>query len=981
MNANIRFGLQKLGLALCFGFGFLVFSPALSLATADTTAPVVGAITPTTATATTMTTFSATYSDAVGVSSCMLYVSGMPAGTMALGSSTTSGTATYGYMTGPAGSITAYAVCTDAAGNSGTGSSTTVTVSASSSSSSDTTAPTVGSVSPTTGTEFAYQTFSASYADSVGVTSCTLYLDSASQGTMTLSGGSGSTSGTATLYAAPPDNGTDPSWVTCVDAAGNVGTGAVTYVAVASPDTTAPTVGSITPLTITATVATTLSATYSDAVGVSSCTLYVSGSSVGAMTLGSSTTSGTATYSYTASTTGSVSVQAKCTDTSGNTGSGTSKTLVITGDTTAPTVGSITPTTATAGTAATLSATYSDNIAVTGCTLYVGGVSQGAMTLASGTASKSYTFSTSGTFNAKATCVDAAGNSKSGTVTSITVAASSSSTDTTAPTVGSVTPTTATAGTASTFTAAVSDAVGVSTCSLYVGSTNVGAMTVASGYATLSYTPSASGTLSVYVSCKDAAGNSGTGSATTVTVAAAASADTTAPTVGAITPTTATAGVATTFSATYSDAVGVTSCTAYVDGSAKSMALASGTASASGTFDAAGDYSVYMTCTDAAGNVGTGSTVTVKVSAVSTDTTAPTISAMTPTTATQNTAVTFSATATDDSGIYECRLFVNDSDQGQMTASSSTYSRSYTAATSGTLTAYAWCGDGVGNIGAGTAVTVTVAAAATTTTDTVAPTVGVITPTSVTAGTATTLSASVADSGGMGTCTLYVNSTNIGAMSISGGYATYLYTFAAEGSAIANAYCVDAAGNATRGASTTITIASETSTTTETTAEEDVAVGEADVDSLIKLACGSDADVEDPCHAVYYYDGKRHAFPNEKVYFTWYENFDDVIIVTDDFLSSITLGVNVTYHPGTTMVKFVSVNTVYAVGETGELRAIASEDVAASIWGSDWNTQIDDISDAFYGNYHFGDDINSTSDFDPDAVESSVTNIIDILQV
>ena len=40
------------------------------------------------------------------------------------------------------------------------------------------------------------------------------------------------------------------------------------------------------------------------------------------------------------------------------------------------------------------------------------------------------------------------------------------------------------------------------------------------------------------------------------------------------------------------------------------------------------------------------------------------------------------------------------------------------------------------------------------------------------------------------------------------------------------------------------------------------------------------------------------------------------------------LGRNVTYHPGTKMVKFITVNTVYAVGEDGKLRAIDTEATA-----------------------------------------------------
>lgn len=682
-------------------------------------------------------------------------------------------------------------------------------------------------------------------------------------------------------------------------------------------------------------------------------------------------------YSLTAAlSTGSHTVTVIAVDAAGNNGTASSITFTVSGtsaDTTSPTVGSVTPTSVTANVVTELSVTYSDDVAVTSCTLFDGG-SPYAMTLSDGKATYSATFESTGSHSMYVLCGDAAGNVGTGATTTVTVV--SSGADTTAPVVSAITPTTAIVGTTTAFSASVTEAVGISSCYLYVDGANKGAMTMTTGKASYSFAPSAAGTLSVYALCTDTSGNIGTGTATSIIVSSA-STDTTAPTVGSVSPLTAIAGVSTTFSTTYSDAVGVTSCVAYVNGSAKSMALASGTASIITSVSAAGSYSVYVTCTDAAGNIGTGSTATVVVSAASTDTTAPTVSAITPTTATQNTAVTFSVTATDATGIYGCYLMVDGNAQGSMTASSSTYSRSYTPASSGTLTAYAWCGDTVGNVGTGASTTVTVAAAAVTATDTTAPTVGAMTPSTAVAGEPTTLSASVADSGGMGSCVLYVNSTRIGTMTISGGYATYLYTFSAEGSAISNAYCVDAAGNATRGSSTTIVV----SASTTTSSEEDVAVSEAESGSLIKLACGSDADVEDPCHAVYYYDGKRHAFPNEKVFLTWYANFDNVIVVTQDFLSSITLGFNVTYHPGTRMVKFVSQNTVYAVGEAGELRAVASEDVATSIWGSDWNTQIDDISDAFYGNYHFGDDINSTSDFDPDAVESSVTDIVDILQV
>ena len=153
-------------------------------------------------------------------------------------------------------------------------------------------------------------------------------------------------------------------------------------------------------------------------------------------------------------------------------------------------------------------------------------------------------------------------------------------------------------------------------------------------------------------------------------------------------------------------------------------------------------------------------------------------------------------------------------------------------------------------------------------------------------------------------------------------------------------------------------------------------IADLDTEVLIKSQCIDSTGVNDPCRAVYFYDsaGMRHAFPNSKVYFTWYDSFDDIILVNSDVMADAPLGANVTYHPGTKMVKFQTVNTVYAVEQGGVLRAIGSEEVATDLYGSDWNQQIDDISDAFFTNYSFGDDVDSASDYDVSDAIASVSS-------
>lgn len=145
-------------------------------------------------------------------------------------------------------------------------------------------------------------------------------------------------------------------------------------------------------------------------------------------------------------------------------------------------------------------------------------------------------------------------------------------------------------------------------------------------------------------------------------------------------------------------------------------------------------------------------------------------------------------------------------------------------------------------------------------------------------------------------------------------------------------------------------------------------------DSLVKLHCLSNASVNDPCKAVYFYasDGKRHAFPNEKVFYTWFTDFSSVKEVSADFLSSLTLGKNVTYHPGTKLVKFQTVPTVFAVSVKGVLHPIDSESVAVNLYGPDWNTKVDDISDVFFGNYSIGSKIQTSADY---SVAESVASV------
>ncbi|MFA5854430.1 MAG: hypothetical protein WC866_05115, partial [Patescibacteria group bacterium] len=137
--------------------------------------------------------------------------------------------------------------------------------------------------------------------------------------------------------------------------------------------------------------------------------------------------------------------------------------------------------------------------------------------------------------------------------------------------------------------------------------------------------------------------------------------------------------------------------------------------------------------------------------------------------------------------------------------------------------------------------------------------------------------------------------------------------------------------------------------------------------------CTSGSLIKGSLSAVYYCgaDMKRYVFTNDKAYFTWYTNFSGVTTISDADLASIQIGGNVTYRPGVKMLKIQSDPKVYAIAKGGVLRAIGSEAVASCLYGSTWNKQIDDISDAFFTNYTVGNAINACGDFDKTAEMSS----------
>lgn len=128
--------------------------------------------------------------------------------------------------------------------------------------------------------------------------------------------------------------------------------------------------------------------------------------------------------------------------------------------------------------------------------------------------------------------------------------------------------------------------------------------------------------------------------------------------------------------------------------------------------------------------------------------------------------------------------------------------------------------------------------------------------------------------------------------------------------------------------------------------------------------------------AVYYVTaGKRYAFPNERVFFSWYGDFSTVQTVADSDLASYLLSGNVTYRPGMNLLKIATDPKVYAVSHYGVLRWVTTEQIAALLYGSDWNTKVHDVADTFFTNYVVGSELTQAGQYDGSGEQTSAPTI------
>ena len=115
--------------------------------------------------------------------------------------------------------------------------------------------------------------------------------------------------------------------------------------------------------------------------------------------------------------------------------------------------------------------------------------------------------------------------------------------------------------------------------------------------------------------------------------------------------------------------------------------------------------------------------------------------------------------------------------------------------------------------------------------------------------------------------------------------------------------------------------------------------------------------------AVYYIgkDNEKYVFTDERTYYSWYDNFDNVIETDVQELDKHEDGGAITIRPGTKLITHVDTAKVYAVEPNGVLRHIPDEQTASALYGNNWKSLVVDIPTIlFTTTYTKGDDLSNT---------------------
>jgi hypothetical protein len=595
------------------------------------------------------------------------------------------------------GSHSLTAVARDSSNNTATATNVTVTVN------NDTTAPTVAMTAPANGATVSGTsvTVSATASDNVAVAGVQFKLDGANLGAEVM------TSPYAIAWdTTPVANGSHTLTAVARDAAGNTATAASVTVTVV--DGTPPTVSMTTPAngaTVSGT-SVTVSATASDNVAVAGVQFKLDGANLGAEDT-------VAPYSIIwdskTAANGSHSLTAIARDAAGNTTTAAAVSVTVNNDLTPPTVSITAPAggATVSGTNVTVSATATDNVAVAGVQFRLDGANLGAEDTASPyTIVWNSTTTANGSHALTAVARDSSGNTATATAVTVTV-----NNDTTPPTVSMTAPANgATVIGTVTVSATATDETAVAGVQFKLDGANFGGEDTIAPYSIAwDTTTIANGSHTLTAVARDAAGNMTTATAVTVTVN---NLDSTPPTVSMTAPPNGAtvAGSSVTVTATASDNIAVIGVQFLLDGlNLGAEDTTSPYTMAWNTIGVAnGVHSLSAVARDGAGNTTTATPVSVTVN---NDVAPPTVTMTAPANGATvtGTAVTVSATASDNFGVVGVQFLLDGAALGaEVTSAPYTYAWNSTTASNGSHTLAARARDAAGNQTTSAAVTVTV---------------------------------------------------------------------------------------------------------------------------------------------------------------------------------------------------------------------------------------------------------------------------------
>lgn len=134
-----------------------------------------------------------------------------------------------------------------------------------------------------------------------------------------------------------------------------------------------------------------------------------------------------------------------------------------------------------------------------------------------------------------------------------------------------------------------------------------------------------------------------------------------------------------------------------------------------------------------------------------------------------------------------------------------------------------------------------------------------------------------------------------------------------------------------------------------------------------------------PSSGIYYFghDLKRHAFPDEDVFKSWFPTSTHILSVATYQLSAIPLGENVTLRPGT-LVRIIGEILLYVIDVGRKLRVIIPQPLADVLYGPLWELAVIPLNPAALGGYLPGYPL--ASEYDPlvTLIHATSTSLADL---